>query len=117
MISQLLKKALKSDIKTHKLAAFAFTKSGALLASACNLRGSGSCSRYSLHAEENLVNKLRKLRAKERFGYIKILVLRKRRGSGEPAMAKPCDRCNLLLNRYGVREIAYSGNDGEVRYL
>jgi hypothetical protein len=102
------------DVKRHKHCAMAFSKSGKLIASATNrISDDGYVSDWSLHAEEMLVKKLRKLHAKERFGFIRILVVRMPKGQ-EWGMSKPCDGCQRLIEAYGVNEVSYTGEDGKI---
>ena len=101
------------DIKRHKLAAIAFSKSGNIIASAVNRKGAGYISDFSFHAEEYLVKKLHKLRARERFGFIRVLVVRM--GRATPwALAKPCNGCRNILNNYGVTEVHYTDSFGRI---
>lgn len=94
------------DIKRHKLVAMAFSKSGKLIATATNRRGEGSISDFSIHAEEFLVRKLRRISARERYGKIRIIVARlSKRGW---AMARPCRGCQKILAGYGIEDIWYT---------
>lgn len=115
-ISRLAKKASKSNVKKHKLVAFGFTKTGTQVAFGVNQKGSGRSSLFSIHAEEALVKKLYRLKAKERLGPISVLVLRTTK-LGRPALSKPCDRCEVILKSYGIKKIGYTTNNGDVAYL
>lgn len=93
--------------------AFAFTKAGNILALETNRRAThGNVTEWTLHAEEFLIKKLIKLRARERFGTIDILVARWDKMGGW-RFSKPCVRCELLMKSYGVRKISYTNQDGE----
>ena len=101
------------DIKRHRIAALAFTPSGRVLAVETNRVGSGDISDFSWHAEEFLIRKLIRLKAKERFGKIYVLVGRLGRRDGW-TMAKPCDGCSKKLARY-VDRVYYVDETGEIQ--
>jgi len=101
----------------HSVSALAFTRSHYLLAKRTNKMGSGWVSKFSLHAEELLLRSLVKIKAKERFGYIKVLVLRWSKGKKMWALAKPCKGCSTLLGKYGVDEVHYSNDGGALERL
>jgi deoxycytidylate deaminase len=102
------------DILRHKHAAIAFSRGGMVIASAVNRRTTGGhISDYSLHAEEFLIKKLRKIRAKERFGYIRILVVRMPKAQ-EWGMSKPCDGCQRMIKAYGINEVTYTSESGSL---
>lgn len=104
-------------VKRHRLCAIAFSKSGHIIASATNrIHSDGFVSNFSIHAEEFLINKLRKVKAKERFGKIRVLVVRLAKGKGW-AMAKPCKNCENILRSYGVQEVSYTSEDGSIKIL
>jgi hypothetical protein len=105
------------DVKRHRLCAIAFSKSGQIITSAVNrIHNDGYVSDYSLHAEELLLKKLRKIKAIERFRYIKILVVRFAKAKGW-AMAKPCRNCESLLKLSGVQEVSYTDEFGTIQTL
>ncbi len=101
------------DVKRHKHAALAFSKSGYLIAAAVNKRAAGHVSDYSFHAEEYLIRKLRKISARERFGYIRILVVRMPKGQ-EWGMSKLCKGCQRLIKAYGIEDVSYTSEDGSI---
>lgn len=107
------KKVKDSDIKTHKLVAIAFAKSGKIITSAVNRAAEGQISDFSIHAEEFLVKKLRKIKAKERFGYVEVLVVRWSRRRVR-SLAKPCIGCVKILKQYGVNVVYYSDAKGQI---
>ena len=73
----------------------------------------GHPSKFTIHAEENLIKKLIKIRAKERFGDISILVLRWCK-TKKWTNAKPCSKCLNEMNKYGIDEIYYSDEKGRI---
>lgn len=97
----------KSNVKSFPMTATARTYNGYEITSATNRRGCGSISKHSIHAEEFLVRKMRKLRCLERFGFLSVRVERYAK-DGSLRMARPCTRCFNLLKDYGVREIIYT---------
>lgn len=107
-----VKIARYSDVKKARVAAVAFeTKSGRIIATAHNRRVDGHKFKFSIHAEEAIINKLSRLKAFDRFKRITILVLRIR--SGGISMAKPCKMCTKLLSKYNV-DVLYSGWDSKI---
>lgn len=106
------------DVKRHRLCALAFNKNGCLIASATNrIHEDGYISEFSLHAEENLLRKLRKINASMRSsGYINVLVVRLAKGKGW-TMARPCRGCEKLMRDYGITEISYTDEKGNIRQL
>jgi cytidine deaminase len=97
-------------IKRHKLVAMAFSKSGHLICTETNRKGRGALSDFSIHAEEFLVRKLRRLSARERFGKIRVVVARLSRTGW--AMARPCAGCQKMLTDYGITDIWYTQRIG-----
>lgn len=112
------KKKIKDQctVKSFKLVAIALASSGHVICSATNKRATGGISEFSIHAEEALSQKLRKISAIERYGSIDILVMRVRK-DGSFGMAKPCAGCNNLLTRYGIRNINYTDDEGKITKL
>jgi len=98
------------SIKRHKLVAMAFSKSGYLICTETNRKGSGNVSDFSIHAEEFLVRKLRKLSARERYGKIRVVVARMAKSGW--AMARPCGGCQKILSDYGITDIWYTQRIG-----
>lgn len=102
------------DVKRHRHCALAFSKSGKLIAAATNrISDHGYVSDWSLHAEEMLIKKLRKIHAKERFGYIRILVVRMPKAQ-EWGMSKPCSGCSRLIQDYGINDVSFTNNIGAI---
>ena len=109
-IQKAIKTARQSNVRRGKVAAMAFTKSGQLLAFANNRRVTGN-KVWTEHAEEVLLRKLNKLRAFDRYGRLKIFVLRIT--STGVSMAKPCVKCQSLLDRYDC-EVFYTDWDARI---
>ena len=98
-------------VETQKVVALA-TIGKNLFSFDVNRRGEGIISDFSTHAEERLVNKLRKINAQYRFrDKLTFFVIRFRRIGGL-GLAKPCDGCKNLLRYNGIKEIFYSTNEG-----
>jgi len=105
------------DVKSFRLCALAFSQSGHLIASATNrTHGDGVVSDHSLHAEEFLVKKLKKIKSIERGSYISVLVVRWSKKKGW-TMAKPCRGCEKLMRDYGITEISYTDETGNIKQL
>lgn len=93
--------------------AIAFSASGHIIAMDTNRRGSGVVSDFSFHAEEYLIRKLIKIKAKERYGKISLFVARWGRGPGW-TFARPCAGCQALMKRYGIWEVQYTDYGGQI---
>ena len=98
------------DLKRYKVVAIAYNSSGKVIVVECNRSAEGQISKFSTHAEEFLVRKLRRIKAVERLGPISVVVMRLTPTG--PAMSKPCKYCEQLLNKYGIDEIYYSSREG-----
>lgn len=102
------------DVKRHRHASMAFSRSGQVIASAVNrIYDGGRVSDFSLHSEELLIKKLRKIHAKERYGYIRVLVVRMPKAQTW-GMSKPCHGCQRIMERYGIDDISYTSEDGSL---
>lgn len=95
----------KSDIRRHRMSAIAIFRGGRWVA-ASNRLGSGKSSAFSLHAEELLIRKLVRLRAKERWGLPEIYVLRIRK-DGNIGSSKPCNSCARQLAQLGYSRVFF----------
>ena len=104
------------DVKSFKVVAIAL-RNGTPICVECNRRRDGDGNgRWSYHAENRLIRKLRKRGDLPRFPHIDILVLRI--GDGELRMAKPCAMCAWELNfTTGLRHVDYSTNTGDIERL
>lgn len=102
-----VRKALTSDVKKSKHLAIAFRRNGSLISSATNQLVLGNPKQFSIHAEISLINKLRKIKAKERFGNITILVMRFSKRHGWK-LSRPCPNCQRILEKYGVNTILFT---------
>lgn len=105
-------KVLKSNVRKSKHLSIAFKKNGSFIASATNQLIQGCNDKFSLHAEEALILKLKKIRAKERFGSLTVLVMRWS-PSTKWSLSKPCKTCRRLLEEYGVDTILFTTNNGD----
>lgn len=119
-INNLLNKAIslakKSDVHRGKIGAILFTNNGEILTSAHNTTIHGDNTRRTIHAEEFVIKKANKMRIFNRFPkeQINILVTRYRRGDNSIGEAKPCSRCQLLLDKYDIR-CYYTTNEGQIK--
>jgi hypothetical protein len=109
-------KILRScNIRRHQLISLAFTPNGRVICLETNRAGSGDVSNFSWHSEEFLIKKLTKIKARERFGKIYVLVARLSRvRPGTWTLAKPCDGCGKKLLRY-VDKVFYTDEEGETQ--
>lgn len=102
------------DVKKAKVVAICMDKSGRVLVHAHNRKILGVDGRFSIHAEEDLVNKIIKRNIHIRYKDITILILRF--ASHGLAMARPCENCQSILEKIEA-DIYYSDNSGRiVRY-
>lgn len=106
-----IKIAKYSNVKKAKVSAIAFSHSGRIIAMANNRRFNKHSEKFTQHAEEVLLYKLHKLKAFSRFKNITILIIRITKHG--ISMAKPCIKCQKLLERYSVN-ILYSGWDKQI---
>jgi len=108
-----IKVAKNSNVRRGKLCAMAFSDQGELIAFAHNRKTTVNLPRrvWTEHAEIALINKLKRIRAFFRYDNITILVLRI--NSMSMTMAKPCQRCQKILDQYPVT-ILYSDWNGQI---
>lgn len=103
-----------SDVKRAKISAIAMNSNGKIIAVAHNRRLDGHKSKWTQHAEDVLIQKLRKLKAFDRFDDIIILVMRINKNG--IACARPCQRCQNMLNDYPIT-VFYTDSDKSIRSL
>lgn len=87
---------------------------GKIIAVAHNRRLDGHKNKWTQHAEEVLIQKLRKLKAFDRFDDITILVMRINQSG--IALAKPCKRCRSMLKDYPLT-VFYTDADKSIKAL
>lgn len=112
-LSKIKKKLKNSDVRRAKIIALAFNNNGHLLSFSTNKVIMGHPRKWTIHAEEGLIKKLIKLRAKERFGKIDILIMRWCK-TKKWTNAKPCSKCMKAMNKYGIDEIYYTNENGKI---
>lgn len=108
------KAAWYSNVHSAKVSAIAFQKNGQIITHAHNRGIYGHKRYFTEHAEENLIRKLHKLKAFDRFDDICILVIRV--NTFGVMIAKPCTRCQKKLNELDV-DVFYSNRHGEIEEL
>jgi hypothetical protein len=101
------------NVLRHRIVALAFTKNGHVIAIETNKIACGFVSRWSIHAEEGVANKLNRMAAYERFGAIHVLVARLGRGKGW-TLAKPCAGCERKLKLSRVLSVFYTEENGSI---
>jgi len=104
------------NVLSHKLIAIAFTNNGHIITFATNMSIRGRIDHtFTIHAEDNLIGKLVRVKARERFGKINVIIARK--GQKGWLIAKPCSQCQEKLNNYGISEIYYTTNNSIIKRL
>jgi hypothetical protein len=99
VFNKLISKAAQSKVRC-RVAALALSSSGGILAYENNRHFFGSKIKFTVHAEEGLINKLNRMRTFERErNKVTIIVLRLGK-YGELRNAKPCPYCAYILSRY-----------------
>jgi len=106
-----------SDVIRAKIGAVLFAPNGRIITFAYNKTYFGHFQRYTIHAEEHLIAKAFRLKAIDRFGELYILVVRTRVCDGRLAIAKPCDKCKLLLKEAGFETIYFSNYAGQIEEM
>lgn len=104
------------SVKNQKLVAMAFASNGRLICVETNKKGCGIISKFSIHAEEGLIKKLKKLNSRYNYKDIFVLVMRYNRIS-EWSFAKPCIGCERLIRDYGINNIHYTDYGGIIRKI
>lgn len=105
MNKYILKKAVSKAAKDCtvvgvQVVAIAFSGKN-IIAMDTNRRLDGFGDKRTYHAEEMVIRKLWKLRAKDRMGEIKMAVVRVR-SDGTVESKQPCKSCMRELDRYGI---------------
>jgi hypothetical protein len=108
------KVANSGDVIKARMSALAISRSGDIICSSSNRLLQGNRIRYSEHAEEATIRKLLKVHAFDRYKGISIFVFRI--SSLGVSMARPCLKCQKLLNRYPVT-VFYTTENGKVEKL
>ncbi len=109
--SVVYRKTFYSDVKKSRHIAIAFRKNGSMITIATNRLILGQSNKFSNHAEEALIFKLRKLKAKQRFGNIIVIVMRWSSAT-QYSLSRPCKVCQRLLEEYGIDTILFTTNEG-----
>jgi deoxycytidylate deaminase len=105
------KQAKKSPFPKHKLGAV-IVKGGRVLSTGYNEVRYSKYTRYStVHAEEAAIIKLLDKRKLTQLVGADLFVTRIC-PSGNPGLARPCDRCMGLIKSVGIKHIHYSTSIG-----
>lgn len=114
IIKQAKKEAEKSNVRSAKVGAILFYRGHKHLA-AHNMTVHGN--KLTIHAEKALVDKIEKTMIIQRHPdkQFSILVVRAMR-NGELCIAKPCDKCQKVLDKLGI-DIYYSNEFGYIEQL
>ena len=114
ILARAIRAASCSEIIRARVGAVVFTDTGNILTHACNCRLYGHKT-LTIHAERSALAKIVKIRARERYGSINMLVVRVR-ANGTLSCAKPCQECEYYLREAGIK-VWYTDNNGEVQRL
>ena len=110
--------AKQSNVSRGRVGAALFMRTGQVITSTHNkvIRGKQESGIFTVHAEELLLVKAHKMKAVARFGVsnLAILIVRWKPSIEKLAMAKPCNRCEYLINEAGIKMVYYSDSDGEI---
>lgn len=101
--------ALRSKHPRYKLGAVLASKKGNGILDAKSNLATG-CKTDGVCAEERL---LRRPPRAGRSGGTALYVARVLRRDGSPAMAKPCPKCQKLIEIRGVEEVYFTNEEGE----
>lgn len=116
----ILKQKIRNSctVKVHKLACVVFNHKGHIYTCDTNrqIHSDDDSDKWTFHAEEFVIKKLRRIKARERFRKLYILVARWRSHAGW-GLAKPCGDCERILRIYGVDGVFYTNDEGDIRRL
>lgn len=108
------KVARGGDVIKARMGCLAISRAGDIICSSSNRLLQGNRVRWSEHAEESVIRKLNRLNAFHRFRDISMLVFRI--SSNGISLAKPCLRCQKLLNKYPIT-VFYTIAEGNIKKL
>ncbi len=102
IVNKAIETAVTSNVRRGKVAAVIYTDRGEILATSCNTRfyremGSG---KFTIHAEEMVLSKAYKMCLTRRYNNLNMFVLRYKRETKSIAIAKPCEKCQILLKNW-----------------
>jgi cytidine deaminase len=116
-INKTASKLADCDVRRARMIALAFNaKSGNLITTATNRVIRGCTDKFTIHAEDFLIYKLRKINAFDRFKKITMLVIRHAKEKGW-TMAKPCSKCQDLIRQTKIFSVYYTNSDGQIEEL
>ena len=113
-IQKASKIALTSNIVKGKMSCLALSSKGTIITHSSNRLLRGNYIRFSEHCEEAVIRKLLRMHAFNRYRNITIFVFRI--SSRGVSMAKPCPKCQKLLNQYKVK-VLFTDNNGQIKEL
>ena len=121
IIKRALEEAEKSEYFPYRVGAVIFSKN--------NILGSGkndvrTCRAIptkhklfneSLHAEQAAVAAVRRISSNDKvMKGASILVIRQNATTGSLSMGKPCDMCQRMLKKFGIKWMYYSDRKGQI---
>jgi len=113
VIVRAIKEAKVSTVCRGKVGAVIFSDSGHIICSSFNTTVYGYEGIWTIHAEEWCLAKAHKIKARERFGNLNMLVVRYKISIDKLAMAKPCEKCSFLIKEAGI-QVYYSDENGKI---
>lgn len=114
VIQKALATAKNSSMERGRVGAVLFTNSGHIITFASNVYYDDNTEKRSIHAEEYCISKTVKLRAISRYKKLNLLVVRYKTSNDGLAMAKPCIKCERLLQRFPEITVYYSNEKGDI---
>ena len=118
VVAKAIKEALSSTVCRGKVGAVLFTDCGRIITSAHNACFYGHIEedKFTVHAEEYCIAKFLKIKGNKRFaksGKLNLLVVRYRPVSNSLAIAKPCPKCEFLLEKANLN-VYYTNDNSEI---
>jgi len=102
------------DVIKARMSCLAISRSGDIICSSSNRLLQGNRIRWSEHAEEATIRKLLKVHAFDRYKGISMFVFRI--SSNGISLAKPCLKCQRLINKYPLT-VFYTTDGGIIERL
>ena len=116
-----VKKIEKCTVKRAQHLAVAFTSSGHILCYSVNKgyecivdrKNYQNYERFSVHAEQSLIDKLQRMKIRERFQKVHLLSIRFCKIKGF-CISKPCSACQEEIDKFNFSEVYYCDRKGRV---
>lgn len=115
IIETAYKLSQKSNVERAKFGCL-ISSGNNILVKGYNASFYGSQDRWTIHAEEMTILRANRLRIFNRYDDLAITVFRFNK-EGKRMHSKPCIECLKLIKKFGIDEICYFDNDGEIKEL